>query len=133
MYTANFRGYIVPEVSGTYILQVSNVDDIVLFWYGDNAYSGWTRDNANVDVAYNDVTATFGKVQFNFQLTAGEYTPIRLMYANGGYGGSFRIQLLDPSSTVIFGPEVEDNENVVQYGCSPADDAPAFPAYGAET
>ena len=47
-YTAtNFRGYIVPQVAGSYTAKMINVDEIALFWHASKAYSGWTRSNAD--------------------------------------------------------------------------------------
>ncbi|KAF7901271.1 hypothetical protein EAF00_003492 [Botryotinia globosa] len=46
------RGYLFAQMTGTYTFSTTSADDILFLWVGANAYSGWTRANA-------DLIATF--------------------------------------------------------------------------
>ena len=131
--TVNYRGYLVAKTTGTYTIEMSGIDDIALFWYGAKAYSGWTRRNAGLVVAFNAPRIVKGTGQLSFDLTEGQYTPIRVIFANADGPEGFQIRILDPSGTAVFGPGISNDKFAVQYGCAVTNKAPAFPAFGSET
>jgi hypothetical protein len=77
-FALNHRGYIYSELAGVYTFQSTAVDDILFFWGGPDAYSGWNKSNTE---AY-DVGGYVGAPTFSVTLSAGIYYPIRIVYAN---------------------------------------------------
>ncbi|KAJ6258619.1 hypothetical protein Dda_6666 [Drechslerella dactyloides] len=84
----NYRGYFWAPTAGTYTFSVSNVDNTVTLWGGNQAVSGWNGDNGLVDVpdqgATDSGTAT---------LSAGQYYPIRVILASWGGAAGFSITI----------------------------------------
>lgn len=113
-------------LAGQYTFTSSKADDIAILWVGNYAYSGWTRDNAD-SVAVDD----FG-VAFQFELDKGSYTPIRLMYGNGGGLSGATIQILDPYGNVVLSSDSPASPYIVQYGCDDSDLAPDFKPFQKE-
>lgn len=113
-------------LAGQYTFTSSRADDIAIFWVGNYAYSGWTRDNADM------VSVDDNPVAFQFNLDKGSYTPIRLMYANGGGLSGATIQILDPYGNIVLSSTSEATPYVVQYGCDDADLAPDFKSFARE-
>jgi hypothetical protein len=105
-------------------------DDAVWMWLGPNAYSGWTRANADVFVgaAYYGATAQ----SFSTTLVEGEYVPLRILFAQAQGGMSFYFSITAPDGTVVLDSNTQDSPYLVQYSCDGVT-GPAFPAFGAET
>lgn len=69
-------------------------------WFGDEAYNGWTRDNADIIQFYygdnkpQDVTRN---------ITAGTYYPIRVMWGNTGGAADLSLRIYAPDGRELFG------------------------------
>lgn len=53
-------------MTGTYTFSTTSADDFFFLWVGANAYSGWTRANANFIA-----TLTYPKQTFTIDLVEG--------------------------------------------------------------
>lgn len=122
----NHVGYVFAQVSGTYVFSISKSDDITLLWVGANAYSGWSRANANIVNPYGAGTSTY-----SVNMVAGNYYPIRIWFGNAQQAIVFQATLTAPDGTVILTSNSKKSPYLVQYSCDGS--APAFPAFGSET
>ncbi|EPS41747.1 hypothetical protein H072_4343 [Dactylellina haptotyla CBS 200.50] len=92
VYTLNYRGYFYAPKTADYTLLVTDADDIALFWAGTTARTGWVRDNSDGITTFSSSPIPGQKT---FSLTAGQYFPIRVMYANRGGPGKYTFQIFD--------------------------------------
>ncbi|KAI1379298.1 GLEYA domain-containing protein [Hypoxylon crocopeplum] len=125
-FVLNHRGYLFAVVSGTYTIQVTGADDAVFLWYGPNAYSGWTRANANLIVTYGG-----GSPSIDVQLTQGDYLPIRIVYAQGQGLAAFEISV-SVGGNVLLDSNTQNSPYIIQYSCD-GTLAPQYPPFGSET
>lgn len=127
----NHRGYLYAHQGGEYTFSSPVTDDISLLWVGSNAYSGWTRQNANLDQAWaaSGVPPKESKVT----LEKGKYYPIRLMWANTGGPGNFVFKILAPDGTVVIDDKTTSCPYLVKYGCRDEYNAPEYAAWGSES
>ena len=120
------RGYLFAPLDGVYTLTVYNNDNNVLVWTQSDAYSGWTLENAALESRWpnppNGLPLT---------LSAGEWFPIRIMYANGGGPGTFNVSITTHDGTEIAGSDVRQSPYLVQYSCDGA--FPEYPPWNSET
>ncbi|KAJ5921025.1 hypothetical protein N7466_009351 [Penicillium verhagenii] len=123
----NHRGYIYAEVSGNYVFNSPSVDDIIFFWGGPKAFSGWDESNADATDYYCGPAATF-----TAPLLSGQYYPFRIVYANAQTNSLENITITAPDGTVILGSSTTGSPYIVQYSCD-GTSAPPFPAFGQET
>ncbi|KAJ5807814.1 hypothetical protein N7474_009083 [Penicillium riverlandense] len=123
----NHRGYIYAEVSGDYTFTSPGVDDIIFFWSGPKAVSGWTESNADATNYYCGPGASF-----NMPLLSGQYYPFRIVYANAETNSFENITITAPDGTVILGATSPASPYIVQYSCD-GTSAPPFPAFGDES
>jgi GLEYA domain len=127
----NHRGYVFAKEDGDYTFTFSLTDNISLLWVGSNAYSGYTRANANIVQHW---LGTGGGVPKTYKTTfqAGKYYPIRVLFGNGGGPGYFGLRLTAPDGTVIIGDGAPaESPYLVQYSCDKTS-APRFPPFGNE-
>ena len=68
----------------------------MLIWFGQFALSGFTRANANIVKLY-----PAGSTPVTVQLTAGEYLPFRVQFANGGVPGNLGFRINNPSNAIL--------------------------------
>lgn len=123
----NHRGYIYAAVSGDYTFTPPSVDDIIFFWGGPKAFSGWTESNADATDYYCGPEATF-----TVPLLSGQYYPFRIVYANAQTNSLENITITGPDGTVILGSATTGSPYIVQYSCDRTL-APPFPAFGQES
>ena len=130
-YALNHRGYIFARITGTYTFQfLEGFDDISILWIGPNAYNGWSRSNADIVEAIGD-----GQLEpIRLRLTAGSYTPIRILYGNAPGEAHLMMEITDPQGyTIVDRGGYTPTNYLVQYGCNEAADlAPQYPAFGNE-
>lgn len=126
-FTLNQRGYIFAQQTGTYTFTASDIDDIVELWIGDKAYSGWTRQNADLDLAIFQ-----NYVPFSIDLTAGQYYPVRIVFGQAQGAAKFQMAVTAPDSTEFLGPNSQESPYLVSYSCDEST-APRFPSFGAES
>lgn len=122
----NHRGYIFAKETGVYTFS-SLADDITLIWIGSSAYSGFTRANAFLDVAYSAGTKTM-----KMTLQQGQYYPFRVVYGNGQQVAKFTINAVAPDGTTFFGSDSGPSPYIVQYSCDGVT-APKYADFGKET
>lgn len=130
-FTLNHVGYIFAEVSGIYTFTFTSVDDIAFLWLGDNAYSGWTRNNANMYAVHSSSSAT-GDATTTYTLVAEQYLAFRIVFGQAQGAVEFFFSVAGPDGTIILDSDTEDSPYLVQYSCD-GTTAPAFPAFGSET
>jgi hypothetical protein len=120
------RGYLFAPLEGEYTVTAEQNDNIVLIWLGTDAYSGWTRGNADLESTYpNPPSST------TVTLSAAQWLPIRVMWANGGGPGTFSISITAPDGTELIGPDMASSPYLVQYSCDGT--SPQYPAWNSET
>ena len=120
------RGYLFAPLDGDYTITIGNDDNIVLVWVGPLAYSGWTRANAVLEDDYPKPPAST-----TVTLTAGEWFPIRVMWANGGGPGTLTLRITAPDGTEIAGSDEDASPFLVQYSCDGK--YPQYPPWNSET
>ena len=81
-------GYLKPDVTGTWTISASAIDDSCAAWVGPNAISGYTWANADGVANSADIGSAFS---FNKTLTAGTYYPMRVMYGNNTGPGNMAL------------------------------------------
>ncbi|TGO63462.1 hypothetical protein BOTNAR_0100g00220 [Botryotinia narcissicola] len=121
------RGYLFAQMTGTYTFSTTSADDIFFLWVGANAYSGWTRANADLIA-----TLTYPSQTFTIDLVEGEYYPMRFLWANGDGPGLFAFSVTAPDGTTILDGNTVASPYVVQFSCD-GTSAPEYPAWGAES
>ncbi|KAH0038681.1 hypothetical protein KCU78_g1444, partial [Aureobasidium melanogenum] len=112
-----------PEYQAT-----ASPDDIALLWLGSNAYSGWTRANA-------DATAViFGNpsASATIDLVQGQYLPFRIVFGQAQGAISFYLSVAAPDGTVILNSNTPNSQFLVRFSCD-GTLAPEFPPFGSET
>lgn len=130
-FALNHRGYIHALQGGQYTFTSDHSDEIVLYWIGPKAYSGWTRANADLEDAV--FSPTSGQlISFTMELQEGQYYPLRIIFANAQTGSNEAMSVTAPDGTVILGPNSVPNPYIVQYSCNGAE-APAYQPFGQET
>jgi len=129
--TVNHRGYVFAQQAGEYTFTIPSSDDITLLWVGPTAYSGWSRANAKIIQPFVSSGAT--PISYKETFTAGQYIPIRIMWAIGGGPRQFSLELKAPDGTVIIGgKDAKGSLFLVQYSCDRTS-APRYPPFGSET
>jgi hypothetical protein len=131
-FAVNHRGYLLAPSSGTYTFSATGADEIIIFWIGPDAYSGWTRDNADGVDAINDCGRTV-PFSFSIDLVGGVYYPIRVVYADAqGFVTSGTVALTAPDGTILLGGGTGPSPWIVQFSCD-GTSAPSYPPFGQET
>jgi GLEYA domain len=135
-FSLDHRGYLFAPIAGHYTFTVSGVDDIVLFWTGVNAQGGWTRDNADLVIAYGDDPSgniySPGDGSFTVTMTQGEYLPIRIIFGQAQNAAVFQISLTDPNGDVILDSNTAGSPYIIQYSCDGILAPPFVGAFGSE-
>jgi hypothetical protein len=123
------KAFLYAPTSGIYTISVPVSDEITLVWIGNNAISGWTRENANLaqDYVFQGSTPKL----YTVELTAGSYNPIRVFWANAQGEFAFEIGITAPNGDVIVNGFQANADYLVQFACDKS--TPEFPPWGAET
>ncbi|KAG0654921.1 hypothetical protein C6P45_003216, partial [Maudiozyma exigua] len=119
-FTMLLTGYFLPRQTGQYVFNLV-ADDLAYLSFGaGNAFEccdeqGTVSDPEAFDLvvlwrAPNDMS---GSVTYN--LEAGVYYPIRLLYANRDYHGALKLSFQDPSGTVY----TDFNDHIYQFPDEP--------------
>lgn len=99
-------------LDGEYTITAELNDNIVLIWLGTDAYSGWTRGNADLESTYpNPPSST------TVTLSAAQWLLIRVVWADGGGPGTFSISITALDGTEHIGPDLTNSPYLVQYSC----------------
>lgn len=124
-------GYSTTKATSTRL----KADDIVLVWLGPLAFTGWTRANAAIEQVYNDPPQGFTgypgepPVSFTVRLVAGQYYPLRIVFAAAQRQSEFHLYVTAPDGSQFLGPDTSGSPYIVQYSCD-GTTAPRFPAFG---
>ena len=115
-------------MSGAYTFSLSVPDDISMMWVGPTAYSGWSRDNANMLNYYGSgATKTY-----QVDLVEGEYYALRIMFGQAQGGAVFAASITAPDGAVILDSDSSPSLYLVQYSCDGVF-APEYAVFGSET
>ncbi|KAF5601762.1 hypothetical protein FPCIR_2196 [Fusarium pseudocircinatum] len=123
----NHQAFLYAPESGDYKVTIPNSDEITLIWFGTKAISGWTRANADLEQDYPGGTSK----SFTIHLTAGTYTPFRLLWANAQGDLNFIAEVQAPDGTVIVNGDGSDNRYFVRFACD--ESTPSFPPFGQDS
>ncbi|KAI1310004.1 hypothetical protein F5Y03DRAFT_392435 [Xylaria venustula] len=133
----NHHAYLWACEKGTWQFDISGVDDLVLAWVGDLAYSGWTDDNANGRAVWtfqNTGGTRTGSASFTADLAGATFVPVRFVFANAQGGGAFKVTITSPSGIIVHQTGRDTNNDwIVRYSCPGSAKAPKFPAFGQES
>ena len=89
-FSFQYFGYFVPPTSANYTFR-AHADETFIFWIGAKALSGYTYANKDM---YGNYNGTFPEQQtqsFTIALTAGQFYPIRIQWANSGGVGELDV------------------------------------------
>lgn len=130
----NHRGYLFAPVTGIYTFQFyPPFDDIDFLWVGPFAYTGYTRDNANIAQSYSMAQPNFDSAPssaYSITLTQGSYTPIRVIFGQAQFGAVLRIRLTDPSGNLLLDENgIYTSPYLVTQSCGSDPIAPPYPAF----
>ncbi|KAK6499949.1 hypothetical protein TWF481_010305 [Arthrobotrys musiformis] len=125
IYVLNYRGFFYSPNTTTYTFRLSNADDYAGFWTGSKAQTGWTRANEDGESTYRAPANPPIVAQIQLALTAGEYTPLRLIFANRGGTGKYTFEVFDSAgfNYVEYGAA---SPFLVSYSCLNPSEAPAY-------
>ncbi|KAI6093483.1 GLEYA domain-containing protein [Hypoxylon rubiginosum] len=134
-FALDHHAYLYACERGTWQFDVSLVDDVVLAWVGDAAYSGWTDANADVKAVWTFLGGAgqhYGSASFSKDLDGGRFYPMRFFFANAQWGGNFNLTITSPSGVIVH-QSGRNSDWVVQSSCGLDTSAPRFPDFGEET
>ncbi|KAF4968883.1 hypothetical protein FSARC_3782 [Fusarium sarcochroum] len=130
-FALNHHAFIYACETGTYKFDIPYANDAVYLWLGAKAYAGWTDNNADAKARYNQVEHIAGKANFQVDIPAGTYIPVRFVYGQAQYGGGFQFTVTAPSGQVLVSNGDISSPYVVRYSCDGIT-APRYPAFGRE-
>ncbi|CAO1631766.1 unnamed protein product [Sympodiomycopsis kandeliae] len=99
-FTIFTKGYFVAPTTGDYTFTLDG-DDIARAWFGDNAKSGFTADNADMSISCSDARKVM-------TLQAGSLTPIRTAGTNGPGQYTLGLTILDPTRKEVSDSWIQD-------------------------
>lgn len=125
----NHRGYFVPDTPGFHTFEVSQADDVVVLWLGEDALDGnYNGDNQQFAVGVGEGAGTY-TTPFLFP---GHYYPIRFLCVNGQGPVDCQFTMYGPAGNVIIGADTTTTGSYfVQYSCDGS--YPPFDAFGQES
>ncbi|KAJ6784584.1 hypothetical protein PWT90_10257 [Aphanocladium album] len=125
---AVFRTFMYACEGCTYQFESPYSDDVTIMWFGDHAYSGSTRENADITQSYygNDE-----RIIVNKTIKAGTYYPIRILWGNTETAADLQLWITAPDGDRLGGESLHDSEFLVREACD-GSYAP-FPPFGHET
>ncbi|KAI1363541.1 hypothetical protein F5Y08DRAFT_309059 [Xylaria arbuscula] len=132
-FVLNQHAYLWACESGTWQFDISGVDDLVLAWVGETAYSGWTDDNASGRAVwtFQGTGAHTGSASFTAELEGSTFVPVRFLFANAQGGGAFKIAITSPSGIIVHQTGRDANNDWLVRECGSK--APEFPVFGNES
>lgn len=129
----NHRGYLFAKQGGTFTFNFPVSDDISLLWIGTAAVSTYARANANIQQYYLGGVGNTGAIQYQTNLTQGQYYPIRVLWANAQGDAEFRLNITAPDGSLITNGQTGQAPSpyLVQYSCDGVQ-GPQYPPFGQE-
>ncbi|KAI0525730.1 hypothetical protein F5B22DRAFT_357636 [Xylaria bambusicola] len=131
-FVLNQHAYLWACEAGTWQFDISGVDDLVLAWVGDLAYSGWTDDNASGRAVwtFQGTASHTGSASFTAELPGSSFVPVRFLFANAQGGGAFKVTITSPSGVIIHQTGRDTNNGWLVRDCGVR--APGFASFGQE-
>lgn len=129
--------YVFARQTGYYSFNIPYTDDIQFVWVGSNALKGWTRSNADIFQYWNQDITTETPQTLAYNLTIGQYLPVRVQWANGGGAGDLQFNVYAPDGSAIMASVAGTNSgsssvDIVRFPCDSSLGA-SFPSWGSET
>lgn len=94
-YVIDHQTYFVPPIDGLYIFSIKNIDDLALLYTGQNAIQGYSKTNYDLLAGFfNDAGKTVSK---SYQLSQGEFFPVRLFYVNAPGAANLAFSVTGPT------------------------------------
>ncbi|KKY22019.1 hypothetical protein UCDDS831_g03855 [Diplodia seriata] len=87
-----YRGYFLPNTTGSYTFTLANPDDVGYLWVGTKAVSSWSAANADAMAGLNTDPDSV-----TVSLTAGTYVPFRMIFADGTGALSWQLKTTEPN------------------------------------
>ena len=123
---AEYRAFLFACQNGTYTFTSPYSDDITILWFGEKAYKGWTRDNADIiQFYYGNNNAQSVKRD----IVAGTYYPIRVMWGNTGGAADLELKIFAPDGRQLLG--TDGTSYLTTDACDGS--YPPYEAFGEET
>lgn len=129
-FALNHRGYLFAPSTGLYTFTVTNPDDIVIIWEGENTYEGYTRDNSKAVATYPYTIDQ--QRSYEVKLVEGNYYPIRIIFGQGEGPAIFMALITAPDGTILMDSNSGYSPYLVQFSCDGIA-APVYPAWGDES
>lgn len=110
---------------------VPTSDEVTNAWFGEKAFVGYLRQNADVEQLYK---GTFGTdISFTINLEEGTYTPFRIFWANGQGDYKFAVTVTAPGGQIVVNGDKSSEEYLVRFACGNSQGlTPPFPPFGQE-
>lgn len=109
-----YRAFLYACQNGTYRFESPYSDDITIAWFGDKAYKGWTRGNADIIQFYYGDNKPWNIYR---NITAGEYYPIRVLWGNTGGAGDLELRIFAPDGQEMSGGNVIEGSYLTTDAC----------------
>lgn len=109
-----YRTFLFACQNGTYRLSSPYSDDITIMWFGDKAYQGWTRENADIIQFYygdNDPADVYVDIE------AGTYYPIRVLWGNTGGAADLELRIYAPDGQEMSGGNLAKGSYLTTTAC----------------
>jgi hypothetical protein len=97
------QGFLLAPETGNYTFIFGQADDIVLVWLGENAFSGWTRANADIERTY--IPPPGDETQTTRHLEQGTYYPVRVAWGDKGGSTALSVKIVAPNGTELTGQD----------------------------
>ncbi|OAQ61423.1 GLEYA adhesin domain-containing protein [Pochonia chlamydosporia 170] len=95
-----YRAFLFACQDGEFRFNSPRSDDITIMWFGEKAYEGWTRDNADIIQFYYGENKP---IDVTRSIKAGTYYPIRVMWGNTGGAADLSLRIYAPDGRELFG------------------------------
>ncbi|KAG6039300.1 hypothetical protein E4U41_002997 [Claviceps citrina] len=97
------QGFLLAPETGNYTFTFGQADDIALVWLGQNAYTGWTRANADIERTY--IPPPGDETQTVRHLEKGTYYPVRVAWGDKGGNTAMSVKIMAPNGTELTGQD----------------------------
>lgn len=95
-----FQGYFFAPVAGTYTFSTpSYIDNALGVWSGTTAYNSFT--NSNADYTAYGYTSHDTAATSSYNLAAGEFMPVTVIWSNTGGPGGIWLTVSGPSGSAL--------------------------------
>ncbi|KAK5627241.1 hypothetical protein RRF57_002956 [Xylaria bambusicola] len=131
-FVLNQHAYLWACEAGIWQFDITGVDDLVLAWVGDLAYSGWTDENASGRAVwgFQGTGSHAGSASFTAELAGSSFVPVRFLFANAQGGGAFKVTITSPSGVIVHQTGRDINNGWFVRDCGAR--APGFDSFGQE-